>query len=78
MRGRKRLLAGLLAILMAFAGLSLYSMKKNAAESGDYQYVVNEDGASLTITKYTGSLYDRITIFPTVISSISLCHLDAL
>ena len=55
MRGRKRLLAGLLAILMAFAGLSLYSMKKNAAESGDYQYVVSEDGASLTITKYTGS-----------------------
>lgn len=53
----KRMLAVLLAMVMVFAGLPMYGMEVRAAESlteGDYEYEVNEDGNSVTITKYTG------------------------
>ncbi len=53
----KRMLAVVLAMVMVFAGLPMYGIEVRAAESlteGDYEYEVNEDGNSVTITKYTG------------------------
>ncbi len=54
MRKAKGLLAGLLAMALLLAGLPMYGMEAKAAQSGDYEYEVNEYGI-LVITKYAGS-----------------------
>ncbi len=56
----KRLLAGLLALLLAVTGVPLYGMEVKAAEEGeltygDYCYEVNTNGNSVKIKKYNGS-----------------------
>ena len=54
MRKAKGLLAVLLAMALLIAGLPMYGMEAKAAQSGDYEYEVNEYG-TLAITKYAGS-----------------------
>ena len=53
----KRMLAGLLALLLAVTGVPLSGMEVQAEDGvlteGDYRYEVNEDGNSVTITEYT-------------------------
>ena len=55
----KRLLAGLLALLLAITCTPLYSLEVRAEEEeeerlteGNFTYKVNEDGTSVTITRY--------------------------
>ena len=59
MEKTKRILAGLFVIMMVFTGMPIYGIKAETADgtpaSGDYEYEVNEDGESVTITKYTGT-----------------------
>lgn len=55
MRGKKRLLAGLLVMLLVFTGVPMYGVEAKADEAGDYVYSINSDGDSVTITDYKGS-----------------------
>ena len=74
----KRMLAGLLALLLAVTGVPLYGMEVQAAETlteGEYQYEVNVDGNSVTITKYIGNGGD-ITI-PTEIAGKSVTSIGS-
>ena len=65
----KRLLAGLLALLLAVTGVPLSGMEVQAEDGvlteGDYRYEVNKDGNSVTITGYNGSGGD-VTIPDTI------------
>lgn len=54
MKKWKRLLAGILAIAMMLSCAPGMPLEVHAEENGDYTYTVNEDGNSVTITKYTG------------------------
>lgn len=57
MRRVKRCMAGLMAMVLVLAGVPMYvgmEAKAATATSGDYEYEVNEDGNSVTITKYNG------------------------
>ena len=58
MKKTKRLLAGLLALLLVLTGAPMYGgmevQAEGAMEEGDYQYTVNDDGESVAITKYIG------------------------
>ena len=54
MKKWKNLLAGILAIAMMLSCASGMPLEVHAEENGDYTYTVNEDGNSVTITKYAG------------------------
>ncbi len=59
MKKWKKLLAGILAIAMMLSCAPDLLLEVHAEENGklvfgDYKYKVNEDGSSVTITKYTG------------------------
>ena len=54
MKKWKRLLAGILAIAMMLSCAPGMPLEVHAEENGEYTYTVNEDGNSVTITKYTG------------------------
>ena len=57
MKLTKKLLASALALLLVLTAIPMYGMEAEAAQkltSGDYEYTVNEDGASVTITGYLG------------------------
>lgn len=54
MKKWKKLLAGILAIAMMLSCAPGMPLEVHAEENGDYTYTVNEDGNSVTITKYTG------------------------
>ncbi|MEY8391349.1 hypothetical protein D3Z36_06295 [Lachnospiraceae bacterium] len=56
-----------LAWILIVAGLPMHGMEVQAEEqSGNFEYEVNEDGNSVTITGYTGS--DRDVVIPSEIS----------
>ena len=65
---KKRTLALILAALLALT--AFVAVPVTAETSGDWQYTVNEDGATATITKYTGSA-TNVTI-PSVIGGYSV------
>lgn len=51
----KRMLSVVLAVALMLTGLPMYGMEAQAAEQPEgYEYEVNEDGNSVTITEYTG------------------------
>lgn len=55
MKKTKRLLAGLLVLVLMVVGLPMYNMEVKAEEWGDYKYKVLEDGNSVMITSYNGN-----------------------
>ncbi len=59
MKKAKKLLAGLLALLLTVTGVPLYGMKVQAVDGvlteGDYRYEVNTNGNSVKITGYNGN-----------------------
>lgn len=58
MKRWKKLLASVLSMALMLACVSVYGLEVKAAEesvSGDFKYTWNEDGESVTITKYTGN-----------------------
>ena len=53
----KRWLTGLLILLVTVVSIPLYGIKTQAAENlleGDWQYSVNNDDETVTVTKYFG------------------------
>ena len=55
MKETKRILVCLLTLALLLSGLSMHGISVKATSSGDYGYEVNEDGTSITITKYIGN-----------------------
>ncbi len=78
MKKAKKLLAGLLALLLTVTGVPLYGMKVQAVNGvlteGDYRYEVNTNGNSVKIKGYNGSGGD-VTI-PAEIDEKSVTSID--
>lgn len=56
MKRAKKWVVGMLTMILVLVGMPLHETEvKAAAQSGDYEYKVNEEGNSVTIIAYKGS-----------------------